>query len=349
MPSQSTPASTADASERVRPWQVLCLGEAMLRLAATPGERLEQSNQLDVFVAGSELNVACLLARLGTRASWVSSLPDSILGRMVTHTAHGHGVDTSGVTWLDSRLGLLFTESGAAPRPGQVVYDRADSAASQMSIDDRDWAALVAQADVLHLSGITPALSESCAELCEHVASLAASAGTLVSFDPNYRSRLWSVAEANAYCKRILPKVDVLAVSERDARSLLDVDGELDDIALELQARWQLRAALITAGETSRQQTGHANALAWAMSSDSQATLTHGPAFEVDVVDRIGAGDSSVAGLLVGVLRNDANVAASYSAALSALALASSGDINWATEADVQTVLAATAGSDIQR
>jgi 2-dehydro-3-deoxygluconokinase len=273
---------------------------------------------------------------------------------MVTHTAHGHGVDTSGVTWLDSRLGLLFTESGAAPRPGQVVYDRAASAASHMSIDDRDWAALVAQADVLHLSGITPALSKSCAELCEHVASLAASAGTLVSFDPNYRSRLWSTAEASAYCQRILPNVDVLAVSERDARSLLNVrasttDGELDEIALELQARWELHAALVTAGEISRQQTGHANALAWATSLDSPASLTHGPAFEVDVVDRIGAGDSSVAGLLTGVLRHDATVAATYSAALSALALASSGDINWATEADVQTVLTSTSASDIQR
>lgn len=328
-------------------WQVFTFGEAMLRLAAAPGYRLEQSQQLDVYVAGSELNVACLLSRLGMRTAWASSLPDTMLGRIVSNTARTHGVDTSAVNWLDARLGLLFTENGQVPRPTQVIYDRANSAASHMHATDRDWRSLIADSDIVHLTGITPALSENCAELCKIVVRHAKDLGKVVSFDPNYRAKLWEVAEARAYFTRILPDIDIVSVSERDARTLFEPEGSradapLEDIALRLQARYELQSVLITASEATRDQRGYANALAWI---DGQ--IYHGQALEVDVVDRIGAGDSSAAGLLYGVLQADGTVAAQMSAALSALSLTNHGDINWASAADVTALLAQ--GQDIQR
>jgi 2-dehydro-3-deoxygluconokinase len=320
-------------------WQVFTFGEAMLRLAAAPGYRLEQSQQLAVYVAGSELNVACLLARLGVSCAWASSLPDSMLGRIVTNTARSHGVDASAVNWLDARLGLLFTENGQPPRPTQVIYDRAHSAASQMCAADRDWQTLIAASDIVHLTGITPALSQGCAELCETVLQHAKGAGKLVSFDPNYRAKLWTVAAARAYFERLMPYVDIVSVSERDARVLFDSEGTwldvaIEEVALALKTRYDLQSILVTASEASRHRYGYANALAW---SDGQ--VYHGPAFEVEVVDRIGAGDSSAAGLLYGVLQADAAVAAHTSAALSALALTNHGDINWASAADVTALL----------
>jgi 2-dehydro-3-deoxygluconokinase len=328
-------------------WQVFTFGEAMLRLAAAPGYRLEQSQQLDVYVAGSELNVACLLSRLGMRTAWASSLPDTMLGRIVSNTARTHGVDTSAVNWLDARLGLLFTENGQVPRPTQVIYDRANSAASHMHATDRDWRSLIADSDIVHLTGITPALSENCAELCKIVVRHGKDLGKVVSFDPNYRAKLWEVAEARAYFTRILPDIDIVSVSERDARTLFEPEGSradapLEDIALRLQARYELQSVLITASEATRDQRGYANALAWI---DGQ--IYHGQALEVDVVDRIGAGDSSAAGLLYGVLQADGTVAAQMSAALSALSLTNHGDINWASAADVTALLAQ--GQDIQR
>ena len=328
-------------------WQVFTFGEAMLRLAAAPGYRLEQSQQLAVYVAGSELNVACLLSRLGMRTAWASSLPDTMLGRIISNTARTHGVDTSAVNWLDARLGLLFTENGQVPRPTQVIYDRANSAASHMHTTDRDWRTLIADSDIVHLTGITPALSENCAELCQTVVRHAKDLGKMVSFDPNYRAKLWEVAEARAYFARILPDVDIVSVSERDARMLFDPEGSwadasLEDVALRLQARYELQSVLITASEATRDQHGYANALAWL---DGQ--VYHGQALEVDVVDRIGAGDSSAAGLLYGVLQADGTVAAQMSAALSALSLTNHGDINWASAADVTALLAQ--GQDIRR
>jgi 2-dehydro-3-deoxygluconokinase len=328
-------------------WQVFTFGEAMLRLAAAPGYRLEQSQQLDVYVAGSELNVACLLARLGVSCAWASSLPDSMLGRMVSNTARTHGVDISAVSWVDARLGLLFTENGQPPRPTQVIYDRADAAASHMHTTDRDWRRMITESDIVHLTGITPALSESCAMLCETVVQHAKELGKLVSFDPNYRSKLWDVAAARAYFARILPDIDIMSVSERDARVLFDpedtwANAPLEDVALRLQTNYDLQSVLITASETTRNQCGYANALAW---TDGQ--VYHGQAFDVDVIDRIGAGDSSAAGLLYGVLQADGTLAAQMSAALSALSLTNHGDINWASMADVTALLAQ--GQDIQR
>src|SRR6267378_6835735 len=162
-------------------YDLLTLGETLLRLSPPGLQRLDQARLFEIGVGGSELNVGCLLARLGRRTAWVSRLPEGPLGRIVDGEARRHGVDTRFVRWIpEARLGLMFFEPGPAPRNARVIYDRKHSAASALGFEDAPWDALIAASARLHLSGITPALGPGCRALVLHVAALAHAAGRAV-------------------------------------------------------------------------------------------------------------------------------------------------------------------------
>jgi 2-dehydro-3-deoxygluconokinase len=147
-------------------FDVVTVGEAMLRLSVAPGTRLETAEAFDVHVAGSEANVAVALARLGRKVAWLSGLPEGPLGRRVANALTGQGVDISHVRWVpNARLGIFYVEMALAPRRVTTVYDRLDSPAARMSVDDFPWS-VVGESRLVHVSGITPALSrrvENCA------------------------------------------------------------------------------------------------------------------------------------------------------------------------------------------
>ncbi|MBV9553476.1 MAG: sugar kinase, partial [Alphaproteobacteria bacterium] len=151
-------------------YDFLTLGETLIRLSPPGAQRLDQARLFEVGIGGSELNVACLLARLGRRTAWVSRLTEGPIGRIVEGEARRHGVDMSLVTRVEDRQGLMFFEAGPAPRNARVIYDRKNSAAAGMRLDDVDWTALVAASRRIHLSGITPALSATCKALVLEVA-----------------------------------------------------------------------------------------------------------------------------------------------------------------------------------
>ena len=140
-------------------YDLLTLGETLMRLSPPGAQRLDQARNFEIGVGGSELNVGCLLARLGRRVAWVSRLPEGPLGRIVDGEARRHGVDTRWVRWIaNARLGLMFYEPGPEPRTSRVIYDRKYSAASELGFEDAPWEALIRSSAWLHLSGITPAL-----------------------------------------------------------------------------------------------------------------------------------------------------------------------------------------------
>src|SRR5438270_1199826 len=210
MPDPVPPAQTYD---------LLTLGETLLRLSPPGLQRLDQARLFEIGVGGSELNVGCLLERRGRRVAWVSRLPEGPLGRIVDGEARRHGVDTRWVRWIDgARLGLMFFEPGPAPRNARVIYDRKHSAASELAFEDAPWEALIAASARVHLSGITPALSASCRALVLHVAAMAGAAGKPLSYDLNYRATLTSPAEARAVFEAVAPHVELLVTAERDAR-----------------------------------------------------------------------------------------------------------------------------------
>src|SRR6476661_9743115 len=193
---------------------LVTLGEAMVRLTPPNFQRLEQARSFDAYVGGGELNVAVAAARLGVASRWVSRLPENALGRMIANAAREQGVDAH-IEWTDhDRAGLYFAELGAAPRASSVLYDRAASAISKITPGSIDWPAVFEGARWFHVSGITPALSESAAKVTAESVVAAKSAGLSVSYDLNYRSKLWSAEQARSVKEPLMQHVDVLITTE---------------------------------------------------------------------------------------------------------------------------------------
>jgi 2-dehydro-3-deoxygluconokinase len=172
--------------------RIVCFGELLLRLAAPGRERLLQTPRLDVRVGGAEANVAVSLAHFGHHTAMVGTVADNALGEAALGELRRHGVDIDGVLRRQGRMGLYFLATGAGHRPSEVLYDRADSAFANTGSGHYDWPAALAGAAVLHVSGVTPALGRTTADTAIAAARAARAAGAMVSFDGNYRPKLWA-------------------------------------------------------------------------------------------------------------------------------------------------------------
>lgn len=311
-------------------YDLLTLGETLLRLSPPDAQRLDQARLFEIGVGGSELNVGCLLARLGRRVAWVSRLPEGPLGRIVAGEARRHGVDTGWVRWIaEARLGLMFYEPGPSPRTSRVIYDRKHSAASELAVADAPWESLLAASRWLHLSGITPALGPSCRALVFEVAALAAAAGTPVSYDLNYRTTLTSPAEARAVFEAVAPRLNLVLLAERDAQQVLGFAEEGPALAEAIARRYGMPRVALTRPPDAEPPT--------MLLADG--AMRYAPRFSVDIVDRIGAGDSFAAGLLHGLLDGDLDLAIRLGAFAAAMGLATPGDINFLGPEDVARLL----------
>jgi 2-dehydro-3-deoxygluconokinase len=298
--------------------QLVTLGEAMLRLSVRPGDRIEDAPAFDVHVGGSEANVAYAAARVGVRAAWASVLPDNPLGRRVATTLAAGGVDTSLVRWAaGGRLGLFFVELGAAPRPIRVTYDRTASTMALASTSDFDWPSVV-DTRVLHVSGITLALSASCRELAKHAMQEARRAGATVTFDVNYRQKLWDRKAAAAAVRDVASLIDVLICTQEDASDLFGVNGALDLGVETVVVTRGAQGAVATRAGVSIERRGH----------------------PVETVDRVGAGDAFVAGLVWGLLDGSLELGLERGLAMSALKMTLHGDLFRLDAGDVIALLA---------
>ena len=246
------------------------------------------ARSFDAYVGGSELNVAVLAARLGIKSRWVSRLPDNELGRMIASRASEQGVDAR-VEWTaDGRVGLYFLQSGAAVHISSVLYDRAGSAFSKITAGSVDWASLLSGARWYHVSGITPALSDGAAQVTAESLAAARHAGLTVSYDLNYRGKLWSPERARAVQEPLFEHVDVLVIAEEDARVVFGTPSPES-----LAQRFKLKAVAMTLRDNP------CSAILWADGERHTA-----PRHTVDTVDRIGAGDAFTGGLIVSRLAN---------------------------------------------
>ncbi len=301
---------------------LVTLGEAMLRFSVRPGDRLEDAPAFDVHVAGSEANVAYAAARVGLRAAWVSALPDNALGRRVARTLAAGGVDTSLVRWeKGGRLGLYFVELGSAPRPIDVLYDRANSTMALAPADMFDRAAL-ADTHFLHLSGITLALSESSREVARRAMEAARNSHAVVTFDVNYRQKLWNPGAAAAAVREVAPLIDVLVCTAEDARDLF---GAADTD--QLQAALGIETVVLTLGADG------------AVASRGRTTVRRG-GHAVVTVDRVGAGDAFMAGLIWGLVDGSLERGLERGLAMSALKMTLAGDLFRLDAGDVTALLA---------
>lgn len=317
-------------------FDVVTFGEAMLRLAAPPFRRLEQTTTLEVNVGGSELNVAVGVSRLGLKAAWVSRLPNNPLGRMVANKAREFGVDTSHTVWVDEeRLGLYFVEYGASPRASSVLYDRANSAISHARPGEVDWAAIFEGTRLLHTSGITPALSDSTASVTAEALKAAKEAGCLVAYDLNYRAKLWSQAKARACQEPLMKYVDILLTTEEDTKRVFNIEGkDYKEVALRLSERFGFQVVTITIrGDISVWRN------TWTSIAYADGTFYGDRIYDIELVDRVGGGDAYSAGFIYGYLTGDLDKGVRYGSAFSALKQTIWGDFNWATLEEVEQQL----------
>lgn len=315
------------------------LGEVMLRLAARPPQRLEQARELDIQIGGTEANVAAACARLGLRTAVISALPsEHAWGDRTVRELAGHGVDCRGVLRRPGqRMGLYFIEYGMAPRPVRILYDRRDSAFSRLVADDVDWT-LVRDARLVHLTGVTAALGDSTRDVVRRALDEANRARVPVSFDVNYRSRLWSPKEARDFLGEVLPRVAYLFIGADDAATVLELEGSPERVLDGLRGLAPSAAAIaLTLGE--------------AGSAVATAHDVHRPSrlYSVSVVDRVGAGDAYAAGFLWATLVGRApQQAVDAGTALAALKCTVWGDVPVVSRAELDELLA-TDSTEIRR
>ncbi len=298
----------------------------MWRLSPPGSERIEQARGLDIHIGGAESNVAVALARLGKQVAWWSRLPDNALGRHVANELRAQQVDVSSVCWSEGRLGTYFVEFAPPPRPTQVIYDRAGSAASNMQPSNFDWGNLT-QTRWLHLTGITPALSDSCLETVRHAVREANAAGISISFDLNYRAKLWTPEQAKIILDELAPQCTLVIAAKRDVETIFQITGERDQVLCQLRQRWNNVTIVLTQG---------ANGTSAYDGSD----IYHAAAFEVPNPIRIGAGDAFDAGLLYALLEGKTLAQGLiYGNAVAALKLTMPGDMALVTRQEVETFL----------
>lgn len=347
--------------------RVVTFGEIMLRLAPQDGTRLLQFPFLQATFGGAEANVAVSLANFGMDVAFVSKVPDNPIGDAAVAELKGFGVDTSFVLKEGERLGVYYMEKGAGPRPSLCVYDRKNSAVSQAVPSDFDWPAILRGAAAFHFTGITPALSKSCAALCLEAVKAAKKAGVLVSCDLNFRKKLWTRAQAKKTMTELCKHVDLLILNEEDADSVFGIkakassvqDGKLSaegykEVAAELFKKFPIKAAAISQRESysasdngwsglyfERAQKAAAGKKSLAAQKSAGGIdaikMFASKKYDLRIVDRVGGGDAFAAGIIYGVLNKmPAQKTVVFAAAAGALQQTIEGDFSRVSVAEVE-------------
>ena len=315
---------------------VIAFGEVMIRLAPPNFQRLEQARTLDLEIGGAELNTAAGLVRLGRSAAWVSRLPDNPLGRLVGNRVREAGVSDEFVQYTpDGRCGLYFLEFGAAPRPSSIVYDRKDSSIARVQRGMFDWPTILSGAKWLHVSGIAAALSPGAAEVVDEAMHAARAAGVKVCMDLNYREKLWTRERAAEVMGLLLPMCDLLIASDADAEHLFGITGDdFGEVAEELATRFGVPTVAGTRREAPLVWRNRFAAVGYSAGQTFESAW-----YEVEIVDRLGAGDALAAGLIHGLIDGDLKKGLDYGAAMGALKHTIPGDLPWLTKAEIEAAV----------
>jgi 2-dehydro-3-deoxygluconokinase len=335
-------------------------GEIMLRLKPPGNERFLQSPAFEATFGGGEANVAVALANFGLDAAFVTALPKNEIGEAAIRELRGFGVDTSFIRRAGDRMGIYFLETGANQRPSKVIYDRAASAIASAKPGDFDWDAIYEGATWLHITGITPALSQSAADVSFEAVKAAKRRGLTVSCDFNYRGKLWKYGKiAPEVMQELVKFVDVGIANEEDCQKSLGVtvgvdveSGELDTGKYEALSERMLEAFtnLSVMAITLRESKGadHNGWSACLRDADGFRLSRH---YEIsDIVDRVGGGDSFASGLIYGLEHHDdRQQALEFAVAASCLKHSIQGDFNRVSVAEVMALMGGDSSGRVQR
>jgi 2-dehydro-3-deoxygluconokinase len=319
----SVPATSPSSTGR---YDLTTIGEAMLRLSVPAGIRLEVADKLDIRPGGAEANLAVALARMGRNSAWMGALPNSPLGRFMANHMRIAGVDLDGVYWSNTdRLGTYYVEFAVPPRATQVIYDRADSCAARMTVDQVQWDKLL-NTRLLHLTGITPPLSASCSQIVTEAVARARAANVPVSFDVNYRAKLWSEKAASEFILPLVQGIDIFFCGRNDAKRVMGVSGEPESVVRRMAEMTQAKLVVMSLAEQG------------VIAFDGNQ-FYHEPAKPVTIIDRPGAGDALAAGIIHGWLDGNLQLGLKMGVVMAALCLSQHGDMLITTPDEVASLV----------
>ncbi len=328
--------------------KVVCFGEILLRLSPPDGLRWLQTGAFDAHYGGSEANVAVSLAQLGIPAAFVSRVPSNDLGKAALGALARYGVDTSPAVWGGERLGLYFLENGVGRRGSKVIYDRKGSGMSEILPGMIPWRTVLEGADWLHWSGITCALSENAAAATLEALHIASEMGVRISCDLNYRQQLWHYATPESIMPELTAYVDLMLGDATAFDIYYGIRAENQEILL---AKVTERFPRLKSLAMSARQGYSASHNAYQCFLFEGGKIFASPVYELpDMLDRIGAGDAFMAGLLFGKINGtDPEETVSFAAAAAALKHYVRGDFNLSSAAEIRALMGGSSGGHVQR
>lgn len=334
------------------------MGDFLASFSPKGFERFTQAKSYDVTFTGAEANVLVSLSRFGLPTRFVTRLPETDMGDAALMQLNAFRVDTSFVSRGGPRIGVLYLEKGASQRPSKVIYDRHNSSICQAKPEHFDFDKIFENAGWFHFTGITPALSQETAELTKLACQAAKKAGCTISCDLNYRKNLWTSDQAKAVMEPLLSYVDVLIANEEDVEKVLGIKASGTDVesarldhngyiqvAKLLTERYGLKAVATTLRESISASVNNWSALLY---TDDQAFFSR--RYQIQIVNRVGGGDSFSAGLIYAMQRGDSpQDQVEFAAAASCLKHTIEYDYNLSTVAEVEALMRGSGNGRVQR
>ncbi len=331
--------------------KVITFGEIMLRLSPPNFKRFVQSDSYDVSFGGAEANVAVSLANYGIESSFVSKLPENEIGQAAIDNLRRFGVGTSHIVRGGKRIGIFYLETGASQRPSKVIYDRENSSISEATKIEFIWDEIFEDVDWFHWTGITPALSISTREILNEACKVANSKGIKISCDLNFRNKLWSTEEAQEVMRPLMKYVDLCIANEEDAEMSLGLkpsDSNIEDAQLNEESYFQLAKNLkkefnfetvaITLRESYSASRNGWSALL--LDEEDCKEVYRSKIYDIQIVDRVGGGDSFASGLIYGLLnKTNTRDALDFAVAASCIKHSIIGDFNLVTISEVEALV----------
>ena len=328
--------------------KIVCFGEIMMRLNPLNKERFIQADNFAISYSGAEANVCASLANYFEDSSqiyFVSKVPANELGKSSIKTLRSQNINTEYVVQGGQRLGLYFLEEGASQRPSKVIYDRKNSSFAESSISDYDWDKIFEDCTWFHFSGITPALSDNLAEICKMACKKAKEKNIKISCDLNYRKKLWTTEKANSVMSELFEFVDVCIANEEDVQNVFGLQGSYEELAQKIIQKFSCKLVAFTLRESFS-----ADKNIWSSLLFSKTESFKSEKYEIQIVDRVGAGDSFSGALIYALLNDYSNQnSLEFATAASCLKHSIHGDFNQVTVDEVLSLMNGNANGRIQR
>lgn len=328
--------------------KIVCFGEIMMRLNPLNKERFIQADNFAISYSGAEANVCASLANYFENSSqiyFVSKVPANELGKSSIKTLRSQNINTEYVVQGGQRLGLYFLEEGASQRPSKVIYDRKNSSFAESSVTDYNWDIIFEDCSWFHFSGITPALSENLAEICKMACKKAKEKNIKISCDLNYRKKLWTTEKANSVMSELFEFVDVCIANEEDVQNVFGLQGSYEELAQKIIQKFSCKLVAFTLRESFS-----ADKNIWSSLLFSKTESFKSEKYEIQIVDRVGAGDSFSGALIYALLNDYSNQnSLEFATAASCLKHSIHGDFNQVTVDEVLSLMNGNANGRIQR